>query len=446
MSTCKHTQALLFEHLEGRIDPTSRAQLDAHVATCAHCRQVFATWSTALPRLRDLPFEAPSEVQLRRTENQVLQALQSVPPPRRRVSMWLAVAASVAVLAGAGVLYLRARAPQPFARIQSLWGRVTLSGVALTSDAVMGAGGVLDIATEGEASFVVGRAAEVRLFGPGRVALDGTRARPRLRLDGGRLAVHIAHRQADEGFSVATRHGRVEVRGTHFVVGYSGQGSYVHVEEGEVAAFRAGEAAATPVKAGQTFSFVVEQPSAEPPPARSEVAPAPADCPALNCAELGLRARRAMRTGSPTRALDIVDEALGRSAACQPDARCLDELGYLRAESLRQAGRIEAAVAAYRMLNRPGATRAMRQNALYAQAQLERRLGRAAEALQSLQRAYAVHPEGALAEESLAALLDGLDPKSGEARNTARRYLDRYPRGVAAARARRILSDTPRSR
>jgi outer membrane protein assembly factor BamD (BamD/ComL family) len=82
----------------------------------------------------------------------------------------------------------------------------------------------------------------------------------------------------------------------------------------------------------------------------------------------------------------------------------------------------------------------MRQNALYAAAQLERRVGRVADARQGFEHAYAVNPDGALAEEALAELLDLWAPTSAGARAAAERYLVFYPRGMAAARARRILS------
>jgi outer membrane protein assembly factor BamD (BamD/ComL family) len=153
-----------------------------------------------------------------------------------------------------------------------------------------------------------------------------------------------------------------------------------------------------------------------------------------------------MRAGNPTRAIEVVDGALGRGAECPPTSRCLDELGYLRAEALRQAGRLDAAVTAYKSLSRAGATRAMRQNALYAAAQIERRLGRPEDARQSLERAYAAYPNGALGEEAMAALLDLLDATGADARPTADRYLARYPQGIVAARARRILSRTSRPR
>jgi ferric-dicitrate binding protein FerR (iron transport regulator) len=455
MNACKQTQALLFEIADGRIAAAERAEVEAHVATCPHCQQVFAAWTPALPRWRGLAPDEPSAVSMRRMENEVLRQVHAAATPRTRRIGWLALAACVGLAALGGVFALRSLAPQPFARIQTLWGRVTLSGVAMTRGAAMGPGGVLEIAAEGEASFLVGRGAEVRLLGPGRVGFDGTARSPRLRLDGGRLAVQIAPRRADESFAVVTAHGRVEVRGTRFVVGYAEPSSYVHVDEGEVAAFRAGDATPFPVKAGDTF-WLGRAAEAEPegdkgspePSSAPEVAPATAashPCPATRCTEAGLRARKAMRAGTPARAVDLVEQALGQFADCSPSQRCLDELGYLRAEALRLAGRLEAAVGAFRSLNRPGATRAMSQNALYAAAQLERRLGRTADARGSLERAYAAYPDGALAEEALAALLDLLEPASAEARATAERYLARFPQGVAAGRARSILVGAPRA-
>jgi tetratricopeptide (TPR) repeat protein len=150
-----------------------------------------------------------------------------------------------------------------------------------------------------------------------------------------------------------------------------------------------------------------------------------------------------MRAGNPGRAVDIVDETRGTFENCAPTSRCLDELGYLRAEALRQAGRLDSAVAAFKSLNRPGATRAMRQNALYAAAQLERKLGRGEDARQSLERAYAANPDGALSEEALSGLLELPENTDTNARVAAERYLARFPQGMAAARARRILARTP---
>jgi tetratricopeptide (TPR) repeat protein len=270
--------------------------------------------------------------------------------------------------------------------------------------------------------------------------------------------VQVAHRDADESFHVATAHGRVEVKGTRFVVGYGAQGSYVHVDEGEVTAYRQGEAKPRAVGTGATFSLKQEplkqelnedEPSAPRPlpamesEAEPEPEPEPRACANSTCANESARARKAMRAGDSMRAIAIVEETLGKFQNCAPTSRCLDELGYLRAEALRQAGRLDSAVTAFKSLNRAGATRAMRQNALYAAAQLERKLGRSEDARQSLERAYAAYPDGALSEEALAEHLELVESGGTDARAVAERYLARFPQGMAAARARRILSGPP---
>jgi ferric-dicitrate binding protein FerR (iron transport regulator) len=443
MNACKKTQALLFESADRRTVPEVQAELDAHLAICPHCNQVFASWNAALPRLRGLPVDEPSAVSVRRMENELLRQLDTSPAQRNRRPVWLALAAGLVLVAGVSALLLRSPAPRPLARIDTLWGRVSLSGAAMTPGATMASGGVLEITDEGEAAFVVGREARIRLFGPGRVNLLGSPQQPRLQLDSGRLSVEISHRQAGETFVVATAHGHIEVRGTRFVIGYAAQGSYVHVDEGEVAAFRGDQLAPFPVKSGETFQLT---PPPQTPPATAETPtemPAPGRCIQPNCTQSAGQARKAMRAGNPARAVELVDAALETSRDCPAEVRCLDELGYLRAEGLRRAGKVEAAIAAYRTLNRPGAPRAMRQNALYAVGLLEWNRGRTADARQSFEHALAAYPDGALAEEALAALLDLTVPGTPEARAAATRYLGRYPHGMAAARARRILSGAP---
>ena len=449
MNACKKTQSLLFEKADGRLSTYVCAEMDAHLAICPHCRQIFAAWTSALPRLRSQPGlpslseDEISAVSLRRMESEILRNLHGTARPRSRRRLIFALAAGLVLSIGVGVLSIRSATSQPFASLQTLWGNVTLSGMTMTKGAAMGPGGVLEIAAEGEAAFLIGRGAEVRLVGPGRVAFDGTTIAPRLRLDSGRVFVQVAHREAHESFHVTTAHGRVEVKGTRFVVGYSAQGSYVHVDEGEVMAYRQGEANPRAVGTGATFWLKAQEPPAPGPLPAVAPAPEPPTCAKVTCADEGARARKAMRAGNPLRAIDIVDETLGKLDNCAPTSRCLDELGYLRAEALRQAGRLDGAVAAFKSLNRAGATRAMRQNALYAAAQLERKLGRSEDARQSLERAYAANPDGALAEEALAGLVELLESPGVDARAAAERYLARFPQGMAAARARRILSGTP---
>jgi ferric-dicitrate binding protein FerR (iron transport regulator) len=439
MNACRKTQTLLFEQADGRLAADVRVQIDAHLATCPHCKQTFATWTSALPRLRSLSQDEISAVSLRRMESDILRDLQGTARPRSRRTLVLALAAGLLLAVGAGLWSMQSQTAQPFARIQTTWGRVTLSGVAMTKGAVMGPGGVLEIAAEGEAAFVMGRETEVRLVGPGRVTFDGTLKETDLHLDSGQVFVHVVHRKADERFQVSTAHGRVEVRGTRFVVGYNVQGSYVHVDEGAVMAFRHDESDGSRVMAGETFDFKTAPPAATVMPAAYANPSETRACTSAACGQAGARIRRAMRAGNYLRAIEIVDETLAEVENCTPTSRCLDELGYLRAEVLRQAGRLDDAVAAFKALNRAGATRAMRQNALYAASHLERRLGRTEDARQSLEHAYAANPDGALAEEALAGLLDLFDSTSVGAKAAAERYLTRYPQGTAAARAQRIL-------
>ncbi len=449
MNACKKTQSLLFEKSDGRVAAEVRAEMDAHLAICPHCKQTFAMWTSGLPRLRSLaPDKVSAEisaVSLRRMESEIVGGLHGTAPPRARRRFVFALAAGLVLAIGAGVFWVQHATSQPFARIQTLWGQVTLSGVAMSQGATLGPGTVLDIAAEGEVAFLVGRGVEVRLVGPGRVLFDGNTKAPRLRLDSGRIFVQAAHREADESFHVTTAHGRVEVKGTRFVVGYGAHGSWVHVDEGEVMAYRQGESKAWAVGTGSTFSLAQElneEATPSPLPALAP-APEPRTCAKTTCADESARARKVMRAGNPLRAIAIVEETLGKFENCAPTSRCLDELGYLRAEALRQAGRLDGAVTAFKSLNRAGATRAMRQNALYAAAQLERKLGRGEDARQSLERAYAAYPDGALSEEALAGLLELFEGGGADARAVAERYLARFPQGMAAARARRILSGTP---
>ena len=447
MNACRKTQSLLFEQGDGRLAAEVRAEMDAHLTSCPHCQRTFALWTSALPRLRNLSEDEISAVSLRRMESEILRDLPGTVRPRSRRTLILALAAGLVLAIGVGMLSMRSATSPPFARLQTLWGKVTLSGVAMTEGAVMGPGAVLEIAAEGEATFLVGRGAEVRLVGPGRVAFDGTTKAPRLRLDSGRVVVQVAHRQSDESFHVITAQGRVEVKGTRFVVGYGAQGSYVHVDEGEVMVYRQGEAKPWAVGIGSTFWLKQElnednQPAPTPGPVQ-EPAPEPQTCAKATCVDESARVRKAMRASHPMHAIAIVEETLRKFENCAPTSRCLDELGYLRAEALRQAGRLDGAVTAFKSLNRAGATRAMRQNALYAAAQLERKLGRSEEARQSLERAYAAYPDGALSEEALAGLLELFEGGDADARAVAERYLARFPQGMAAARARRILLGTP---
>ena len=156
MNACRKTQSLLFEKADGRLAAEVRAEMDAHLAICPHCKQTFASWTSALPRLRSLaPDEISpdiSEVRLRRMESEIVRDLHSTAQPRARRTFVFALAAGLVLAIGVGVFWARPATSQPFARLQTLWGQVTLSGVAMSKGAVLGPGMVLDIAAEGEAA------------------------------------------------------------------------------------------------------------------------------------------------------------------------------------------------------------------------------------------------------------------------------------------------------
>jgi hypothetical protein len=298
--------------------------------------------------------------------------------------------------------------------------------------------------------------ATVKLAGPARLRLGGTRERVELRLETGTLTASVTHRAAGETFAVLTRDGRVEVRGTRFIVAAGTDGSSVSVDEGRVAVF-ARDGAQRDVSAGERVAlgagrFVAEAPAASPaealpapaPPESAEPAPRPCPAAAASCEASARQARAAMRAGQAARAVRLVEAAMAEAEACDdgtPAATsCRDELRYLRAEALREDGRLEAAVAAYRALDRRSAPAAMRQNALYAAAGLEQRLGRPAAARADFQRAYAAAPGGALGEEALLGALDSAaaEGPASAAAEAARRYLEAFPAGRGAARARTL--------
>jgi len=447
MDACEETLTALLDERDGRVGAGHGQRLAEHVRTCPTCARVVDEWKTAIPKLRDLTTASLPDTALRRMENEVLASLAK-PVPRSRVQrLWIPVAVAAGVALAIGVpLALRSPTAVRFARLQSHWGTVLSGGHPLRDGEALRPGDILFVPADAEASLAVGRGVDSRVLGPARVSLEGDPVHPRLRLDAGRVFVRVEKRWPEETLRVQTLHGHVEVRGTCFVVGYEGDRSFVRVDEGEVAAFRVAGTEAFPVRAGETFWLAPSPasslaPSAPPAPSVDPpdlaVPPSPVEGDA--CDGRIVIARKAMRADKPQKALAVIEGALAAGDARVP-TRCQDELGYLRAEALRQAGENVRAIAAFKSLDRPNATKAMRQNALYAAGQLEARRGNQAQAGHLFERAFSAYPDGALAEESLAGLLEAQDRSGGTAQATARRYLDRFPSGMAAARARSILS------
>jgi hypothetical protein len=268
-------------------------------------------------------------------------------------------------------------------------------------------------------------------------------------LDSGELALVLGKRHSNESFVVETRHGRVEVRGTRFSVGFAGASSWVRVDEGLVAAFRAKDADAHAVGAGQTFwlgpdsSALVPSPAVVPSEGSDTFESDPQPAPAGDCITATARARRAMRGGQPSRALRLLDERASRDDV-QASQRCRDEIGYLRAEALRASGRPREAILAYLRLDRHGAEPAMRQNALFAAGELEERTGRHLAAHRRFEAALAVAPSGGLREEAMERAMQAAfaGRETALARAAAQRYLREFPGGGSSPAARRILRET----
>jgi tetratricopeptide (TPR) repeat protein len=152
-----------------------------------------------------------------------------------------------------------------------------------------------------------------------------------------------------------------------------------------------------------------------------------------------------MRSGDAAHALRLI--AAGGHDARTPDSTCAssltaceDELRYLRAEAFRQQGELDDAVAAYHQLDRHGAPAAMRQNALYAAAQIEQRQGHKVRAHSDYEKALGAAPEGALREEALVGSMESAAAlgDTARARQLARRYLATFPSGLRVATARRL--------
>jgi ferric-dicitrate binding protein FerR (iron transport regulator) len=476
--TCTEVESLLIDAGDGRLDLSRQMRLSTHLEGCAACRARAAEWRQLTPALRALVPDPLDVMRARRMQLEIERQLASARAPARVATRRWALAPATLMLAGATVvlaIWLRRppivdpAAPAAYATVLQVDGALSAGARTLAPAAALAEGSQVVLAG-GRAELALGRGARLRLSGPARVVLGGTARDVALRLEQGTLDAEVVHRRADETFAVVTRDLRVEVRGTRFSVEAAPAGSRVRVDEGRVevrlsdgrvrsvgagetlAAAAPGGSARAPAPAGPPADLPA--PGEAPAPQASAAPRSPAPLPNPSCAErirgceaTARDARDHMRTGDRAAALHLLlaareppRGARGGAVCCVAAVACQDELGYLHAEALRGLGRIDDAIGAYRQLDRRGAPAAMRQNALYAAAQLERRRGHPARARADYQRALAASPRGALREEATLGAMDSAaeagDRAGAEA--LARRYLDDFPAGLGAARARQI--------
>jgi ferric-dicitrate binding protein FerR (iron transport regulator) len=452
---CADVEARFADVVDGRLDPADSVRFHAHIEGCAACRERAALWRGLIPRLRDAEPPGPDAMATRRMQVEIERRLAGAvaAAPARRWRLWwaptfgLAAAAVVAIWIGAGA---PPRAPiVGYAAFRTLSGDVRVgdqpSHVAARVPAgapiALSAGAVVELALDGGAA--------LRVEGPARLMLDGTARDVAVRLGDGKLGAKVTHRQPGETFAVITRDLRVDVRGTAFSVVAASAGSRVDVSEGQVAVVLP-DGRTNLVSAGGAFDSSA---AAEDEEAATGPAPAPSDSDrgpgcaevARSCLATARAVRASMRAGESERALRMLADARrARSgdASCGGSA-CDDELRYLHAEALNQAGRFDEAVASYRALDRRAAPAAMRQNALYAAAQIERRQGHLAAAAADFERAAAAH--GALHEEALVGAMESARAAGDapRARALAARYLEQFPRGLGAPAARKLVGDGP---
>jgi ferric-dicitrate binding protein FerR (iron transport regulator) len=455
---CFDTEAELVTMLDGRLDATRELAVHAHLESCAECRRRAELWGQLAPIMRRLAPAPPSPLRARRMEVEIERLLAQRPAPRRapatRVVGWgaLAVAAAAAVVL---VARFRAGEGRPHdagvrisARVTSVVGAARAGGAELRAGSTVAVGAPIDVDAAGAATLELA-GASVTIDGPAQLTVTGEIAHVVLGLDRGTLTASVSHRAADATFAVMTGEGRVEVRGTRFSVQAEPRRSTVAVQEGRVAVFaRDGSeravAAGERVALGATGFVAAASEEPAPPAPASTAASTPCESSGPSCDVTARRARASMRTGNAAGALRLVEGAMAARLDCTDSSAssssCRDELRYLRAEALRQEGRVDAAVAAYKALDHRAAPAPMRQNAFYAAAQLEQRLGRHAAARADFERALAAAPSGALREEALLGAMDSAAAarETDRAAELAARYLASFPAGLGAARARSL--------
>jgi hypothetical protein len=371
---CGRARKTLVEHLHGRAGEAVLLSLDLHLEGCAECRAERARLAT-LGALRDWQPPALSDTARHRiVESLTAAAAERAPAPLPRRSGRPFVYASFGALAAAAALLFFWRAHRPFDSAPQ---------TALRSGR-----------TESPKPVAVAKAPEapsaptVRFLDADLGYAPDTRAN--LQLD--TRTVHLESGQLD----VVRRAGATPLRIStpHFVVALTqGHAKFgadsVQVIEGEVYVFSFDQKQLATVAAGQTWHT---DPSA---PAIASTAPAPA-APALSVPAALDHARAALARGEGNEARHYVQRAL-HGAASQRE-RAEGEL--FLAESWLIESDADKAVAAYRKVAAAFPSLPEGEAAAFAAAQVLSERGRTGEAAESLKSYLARWPEGRFAREA----------------------------------------------
>ncbi|HWA73162.1 MAG TPA: FecR domain-containing protein [Polyangiaceae bacterium] len=273
-------------------------------------------------------------------------------------------------------------------------------------------------------SIVAGRGrSTVVEFGPvTRIALselseleyrDGGRTQ-RFGLLSGAVHLKVEKLKAGQRFLVETADAQVEVRGTVFDVAVAppeeacaGSRTRVSVEEGLVEVRSHGKTAR--IRPGESWPASCDEVlAADPADAAARVAASEKAAPVLH-----------PRSATPARAAETTQPSA--APAAPRDAA---------ASGSKPASEASA----------PISSALAEQNNLYAEAAALHRSGRSSEALAAYDRLLARFPAGPLAESASVGRLRILAKFEGpRARDEARRYLSRYPRGIASVEAQAFL-------
>jgi FecR protein/Putative zinc-finger len=447
--SCHELQSQLMDLLDGRLDAPSELRVHAHLEGCEDCREHVATWSALVPAMRGLAPAPPTPLQQRRMEAQIERRLgeeQARPRAARRIpaarKVWLGASAAALVAAAfAAVIGLRPPRPAAFALVTSRQGTSAL-----------GVGSSVAVPEGDEVTLALASGASLEVWGAAALELGGDAAHVALHLAKGKMFAEVVHRRPEQTFTVEVPGGKIEVRGTRFTVFAGADASWVDVERGQVLVWDASGEQTVSAHERHVFKRAVPAPVAPPPapPATSAQQPPPASasCTQVDCRRTTHLVREAMRRRDYKQAVALIDATLHQKSCSSRSLPCRDELGYLHAETLRLAGHLDEAVTIYQSLDRDGAPPEMRQNALYAAAQLERRLGRLGPSRADYEAALAAFPRGVLREEAMLGAMEAADEAAdvNRALAAAGRYLAAFPTGLGAARAKRIesLHRTPR--